>query len=200
MAKTVLLNVLSFQNLVVGVPSSLPHQINVNGHAVIPQFIAADALGFVITADDVNVTVTRTPNASSGDVKVWVQKEHTIPDVEPPGGLAFPFVVFGSVPGAGIYASCLFNETLEPNGMLSSKGIAAYQVIESGKVRLTLSTPIALTAIATLQITAGKLTNDARIANYNPLIGPTVSQITVETMDTANTKKPAIFSLLLLSL
>jgi len=86
---TILKNILNFQT---GGPTSIPHGLNVNGVARIPQFIAANASGFTITADATNVTI-----APSGNVNVFTEIWHTIEDVESlPGGIPpadFPFIV-----------------------------------------------------------------------------------------------------------
>lgn len=97
---TVLKNVLPFSGLVVGVPTSLPHLLNVNTVPVIPDLIGASAGGFTITANATNVTVTRTTGGAA--VNVYVERWHTIEDCEPPGGLdgLVPFVIESSV-GAG---------------------------------------------------------------------------------------------------
>ena len=99
---TVLKNILNFTGLAIGVPTSLPHLINVNGIAKIPRVGGANVTGFVLSADVTNVTVTRTAEAASGAVQVYVEFWHSIEDVEPPGGIPtgyFPFF-FGSENGS----------------------------------------------------------------------------------------------------
>jgi hypothetical protein len=89
---TILKNVLQFTDLAIGVPAALPHRLNVNEIPVMPKLGGLDAEGFTVTADTTNVTVTRTINAESGNVRVYVEYWHTIesvtPLVPPPGKLA----------------------------------------------------------------------------------------------------------------
>jgi hypothetical protein len=99
---TILKNVLAFTGLPIAVPVSLPHRLNVNGHAVIPQLVAANAGGFTIAADDVNVTVTRTTGGPA--VNIYTEHWHTIEAVVPlPGQLAglVPFIISGGSGGGG---------------------------------------------------------------------------------------------------
>lgn len=102
MSGTILKNILPFAGLVVGVPASVPHLIQINGIATKPQYIAANAGGFTITANATLLTVTRTATALSGVVQVLVDHWHSIEDAEPPGGLGafFPFVAAGGSGGA----------------------------------------------------------------------------------------------------
>jgi hypothetical protein len=97
---TVLKNVVSFTGLAVGVPVSLPHGLNVNGDPVIPELVASNAGGFTVTADTVNVTVTR--NGAATSVDVYVEHWHTFEAVVPPGGLdgRVPFVIAGGIGGS----------------------------------------------------------------------------------------------------
>jgi hypothetical protein len=92
---SVLKNILRYTNLQVGVPVSLPHLLNVETTPVQPQFIDGGAPGFTMAADTVNLTVTRTAAANSGNVDVFVEYWHSIERVLPqPGNLAglVPFV------------------------------------------------------------------------------------------------------------
>jgi hypothetical protein len=82
----VLKNILAFTGLPVGVPTSLPHRLNVAGTPVAPQTIATDASGFTVAADALTVTVTRTTGAAA--VNVYVEHWHTIEAALPPGDLA----------------------------------------------------------------------------------------------------------------
>jgi hypothetical protein len=64
--------------------------------------IAANAPGFTITANTINVTVTRTTGGAT--VSVYVELWHTIEDAEPYPGLAptnFPFVIDANGGGGG---------------------------------------------------------------------------------------------------
>jgi hypothetical protein len=98
---TILKNILPFTGLVVAVPVSIPHKLNVNGIPVKPQFGATSTGGFTVTADAVNVTITRVTGGAA--VNVYVEHWHTIEDAEPPGGLAalIPFFVESSAGGGG---------------------------------------------------------------------------------------------------
>jgi hypothetical protein len=92
MAGTILKNIVSFTGLAVGVPTSLPHLLNVNGVPVVPTFGAKSAAGFTVNADDTNVTITRL--SGPADVDVYVEYWHTIEFVTPlPDTLPFPFFV-----------------------------------------------------------------------------------------------------------
>jgi hypothetical protein len=88
---TILKNILDFTDLVLNVPTSLPHRLNVKGTPVTPKLGGASAEGFTVTADATNVTVTRTINADSGNVRIYVEYWHTfeavVPLIPPPGGL-----------------------------------------------------------------------------------------------------------------
>jgi len=98
---TILKNILSFTGLVVGVPASLPHLLNVNGTSVDPDLVLPDIVGgFTVTADATNVTVTRLVGSPAA-VDVYVERWHTIEYVTPSGGLAaqIPFVVTGGAGG-----------------------------------------------------------------------------------------------------
>ena len=103
---TILKNIVQFTGLAVGVPMSAPHALNVNGTPVTPQLGGADASGFDVTADTINVTVTRTSGATSGDVNVYVEHWHTIESVTPPNKLIglTPFFFAGGGGGSGGFA------------------------------------------------------------------------------------------------
>lgn len=114
----VLKNVLRFTGLVVGVPASLPHLLNVNEVPVIPQLVGANVGGFVVTADALNVTVVRQASATSADVDVYVEHWHTIESVLPPGGLGslVPFVLASGQGVADTGIVELFNDVLAGPG------------------------------------------------------------------------------------
>lgn len=98
---TVLKNILNFTGLLVGVPASLPHLLNINGIAKVPRVGGTDASGFTVTADATNVTVTRTASAASGDARVYVEFWYSLEDVEPPGGIPSGYFPFFFAGGAG---------------------------------------------------------------------------------------------------
>jgi hypothetical protein len=98
----VLKNILSFAGLGIGVPTSLPHGLNRGTGPATPRLIAANAPGFTITADAINVTVTRTTGGTA--VSVYAELWHTYEDAEPYPGLAptsFPFVIDANGGGGG---------------------------------------------------------------------------------------------------
>jgi hypothetical protein len=99
---TILKNILQFTGLVVGVPVSLPHGLNINDVDVKPHIGGANATGFTFTADATNVTATRTADATSGAVDVYVEHWHSIEAALPlPGQLAGLFPFFFSAGGGG---------------------------------------------------------------------------------------------------
>ena len=95
----VLKNILAFTGLPVGVPTSLPHLLNVAGTPVAPHTIALDGSGFTVAANALTVTVTRTTGAAT--VNVYVEHWHTIEAALPPGNLAglTPFQFGGGASG-----------------------------------------------------------------------------------------------------
>lgn len=101
---TILKNVVSFTGLAVGVPTALPHRMNVNGYAVIPQVVLPSQPGFTVTANTINVTVTRTVDAPTDSINIYCEHWHTIEDLEPPGGLGslVPFIGSGGGGGGGL--------------------------------------------------------------------------------------------------
>jgi len=104
---TQLKNILSFVAVPPGVPTSLPHGLNWNTLAVVPDIATPSAAGFTITADFTNVTVTNTL-AVPLNVDVLVESWHTherdfgaaattvlapqpfVPDYTDGGGQQFP--------------------------------------------------------------------------------------------------------------
>jgi hypothetical protein len=101
---TILKNILSFTGLSVGVPVALPHGLNVNGTPVKPAIGGLDAGGFTVTADTVNVTVTRQASGPAA-VQVYVEHWHTIEAVTPAGSNTLdaftPFFFSNSGGGGG---------------------------------------------------------------------------------------------------
>ena len=98
----VLKNILSFTGLGIGVPASLPHGLNRGTGPATPRLVAANAPGFTITANTINVTVTRTTGGAA--VSVYAELWHTYEDAEPYPGLAlanFPFVIDANGAGGG---------------------------------------------------------------------------------------------------
>jgi len=93
-------HILTFEDLVVGVPALLPHTLNHrNGRALAPALVVLDGGGFEATADAQHVTVTRLEGGAAR-VQVYVEAWHTIE-----GGFPRrpqPLVVYG---GGGTSAS-----------------------------------------------------------------------------------------------
>lgn len=73
---TQLKNILSFTGLVVGVPVAIPHLLNIDGVGQIPDLVAPQQGFFTVTADDTNVTVTRTAG-DPDNVTVFAEVWHT---------------------------------------------------------------------------------------------------------------------------
>ena len=73
-----LLNIARFAGLVVGVPVAVAHDLNQDGRALTPDFVAPTLGGFTVAVDATNVTVTRTVDAPGGAVDVWVEFKHTL--------------------------------------------------------------------------------------------------------------------------
>lgn len=75
---TRLIQTLAFAAVPAGGSAALPHTINVNGVATVPDFVAADQPGFTVTATALTVAVTNTGTAPAS-VNVWLELKHTIP-------------------------------------------------------------------------------------------------------------------------
>lgn len=116
MPGTLIANIVQFTGLVVNTPVSHPHGLEVNGAAVMPKIAKSNAVGFTITYDITNITVTRTADASNGSVNVMVRYWYqpaldaltpfvvagnagTVPG--PYGRQSFPYVATGSESAAG---------------------------------------------------------------------------------------------------
>lgn len=75
---TRLIQIVAFTNVAPAATVALPHQININGIAKRPDYVAADASGFTITVTATQVSVTN-GNAVPTSVSVWLELKHTIP-------------------------------------------------------------------------------------------------------------------------
>jgi hypothetical protein len=139
MPRTTLKNVVAFAGLAVGVPVSLAHGLNVNGQPVIPQLVAANASGFTVTADAVNVTATRTADAASGAVNVYVEHWHTIESVTPPSNLVglVPFVIASGGGGGAV----LFPRTANILGDFTATAFMINQVQDVPFTQPTVTLP-----------------------------------------------------------
>lgn len=104
---TILKNILRFTGLVVGVPVVQPHNLNLSTSGILvpllPQFVATNAGGFTVAITNLTVTVTRTVDAVTGTVLVYVEHWHTIEEVLPPGNLVtlVPFLIQPGTGGGG---------------------------------------------------------------------------------------------------
>lgn len=73
-----LIQILAFENVGPGAQVSLPHNLNVQGYAVTPDYAARDNAEFTIDAVTSNsVTVTNTSGAPAA-CHVWLERKHTI--------------------------------------------------------------------------------------------------------------------------
>lgn len=72
-----LFNIVQFAGLAVGVPTALPHNLNIGGVGQIPDKVTPDAGGLTIAADATNVTVTRPTAADPAAVNVLVEHWHS---------------------------------------------------------------------------------------------------------------------------
>jgi len=96
--------VLSFANVAGGGNASLPHSLNVNAVALIPDRIFFDTAGFTATADATQVTVTNTTGGILS-VDVWLEILHSELRVFGAEATTFliprPFVSIGGSAGGG---------------------------------------------------------------------------------------------------
>lgn len=83
-------NIVRFTGLVLGVPVATAHNLNIDGTAILPDVVIPSLGGFTVTADDTNVTVTRTADSPGGDVDVlvihWHSENRTFGPYNPPPG------------------------------------------------------------------------------------------------------------------
>lgn len=99
--------VLTFTNVAAGATAVLPHSLNVNGRAVIPDFAAVNNGEFDVVeagTDETQVTV-RNDGAAPADVDVRIWYEHTIERVYGNDAVTqlspAPFVIRGAGSGGG---------------------------------------------------------------------------------------------------
>lgn len=108
---TRLFNIVRFAGLGVGNPTVLPHFLNVDGRAVIPDEMLPSAGGFTIAGDDTNVTVTRLTSSDPGSVDVlvksWYSPSRAFGTTPPPGaqpdGSLVPQPFVGAALSAGLW-------------------------------------------------------------------------------------------------
>jgi hypothetical protein len=105
---TQLKSIVRFTGLVVGVPSVLPHGLNIDNVAQVPDLVAPSQGIFTIVADATNVTVTRTaadPAAVDVFCEVWHTEDRSFGPFgpsQPTGLVPRPFILR---PGSGTSAS-----------------------------------------------------------------------------------------------
>jgi hypothetical protein len=74
---TRLVQILTFTDVADGATVAQAHDININGTATTPDYLAGDVAGFGITADATNVSVTNNSGAQA-TIRVWVKREHSV--------------------------------------------------------------------------------------------------------------------------
>jgi len=181
---TKLYEILQFNGLVVGVPTSLPHGLNFGDTPQTPDRIDAQTGGFTITADNTNVTVTRGV-AALDNVLVWVEVLHTeqrafgastITGLTPR-----PFVLQPGVGGAG--AGNTLDQAYDEGG----PGVGRAILADSGSVTVTNNEDDATAALElfrapvvggagdALAITMGANATGAGLRLTNDGIGQTIA-------------------------
>lgn len=97
---TQLINVVSFTGLVVGVPTTLAHGLNINGTGVVPDVLFAGEAGYSGSVTSTTITVTR-PSGAADSVDIFVWRIHSSP--RSLGALSNltpqPFIVESSITG-----------------------------------------------------------------------------------------------------
>ena len=97
-------SIVQFTNLAVGVPVALPHGLVNPPRNLVPDLLVPNEGGFQVTADDIDITVTRLADDSPDAVDVWASSWHTMrrefgstqpqPGIQPDGSLVpQPFVI-----------------------------------------------------------------------------------------------------------
>lgn len=69
-------NIVRFTAVPAGGSAQLPHDLHVDGRAVVPDVVFGDETDFTVDADDTNVMVTNTGGVAS-DLNVYVEHWHT---------------------------------------------------------------------------------------------------------------------------
>lgn len=75
---TRLIQVVAFVNVAPAGTVALPHDLNINGVAKKPDYVAADASGFTIAVTATQVSVTNN-GAAPASVNIWLELKHSIP-------------------------------------------------------------------------------------------------------------------------
>ena len=98
---TIVKNLVQFTGLAIGVPTALPHLINIDGIAKLPRIVAPPD-GVTVTADPVNLTVTR-QSGGPASADIYCEYWHSCEDAQPPDGISpslFPIIVGGATSDA----------------------------------------------------------------------------------------------------
>lgn len=99
---TRLLQTLTFNNVGAGATVQQAHNININGTAVRPDFVVADAAGFTVAVTATTVSVTNN-GAAPASVNVWLERKHSIPRQTDNAALVpSPFVAAAGGGGDGV--------------------------------------------------------------------------------------------------
>lgn len=164
---TRLLQVVTFTNIGAAATLALPHQININGAAQTPDFVAADTPGFAISVTATQVTVTNN-NPAPASVNVWLELKHSIPRQlgRVPDGLTDPsltprpFVAAagggGSGPSGFTPGSVLFANAL---GNIGEDNAAFFWDDTNNFLGIGTNTPDApLTVVGAVHVFAGDVT------------------------------------------
>ena len=171
---TILKNIVAFGALELDTPVSLLHRLNVNGIAVVPKIVGADAAGFTIAANATNVTVTRTATSVGDAVNIYVEYWHTIesvtPLVPPPGSLIgqVPFIL--ATGGGG--SAQLTNARVRDNGVAYATTNCSVSHTGQGRYHVDFTVPftsdVAITALICQDLSPGESQGNAwRIYAYN---------------------------------
>lgn len=126
-AATRLLQVVTFTNVAPATPTDLPHNINVDGVAKTPDFVATDVPGFTVAVTSSTVAVTNTTGVAA-TVNVWLELKHSIPR-QLGGGvdnlIPQPFVAAagGSSGGSGLIQTLVADVTADVETAGDSPGV-----------------------------------------------------------------------------
>lgn len=135
-------SIVVFTGLQVGVPVSLPHGLINPPRKLVPDIVAPDEGGFLVSADDTDITVTRLAITSPPAVSVWASSWHTIrrefgatqpqPGIQPDGSLIpQPFVINQGVSQTGEAAvSAKMEATIVQNLLANVSTKIAFDTVE----------------------------------------------------------------------
>jgi len=131
--RTTLKNIVVVTDLAVGASQVVPHGLNINGNPVVPQVVIPSNAGFTITASSTSLTVTRTAAAFVNIVAIYVERWHSIEDVEPPGGLGnlIPFIPSASGGSGNMPATIVLpggSSNLSVPNLVAGSGPLAYPI------------------------------------------------------------------------